>query len=194
MAEEGMTCGQLLRTFRQAARLTQEELAERSGYSVDYLSKLERDLRQPPLVALDRLAGVLGLGSRERDQLQAVRRRHRPAMAADQTGLATSLPPVPVPPTPLLGRDAELAVIGRLLSRPEVRLVTIVGPGGVGKTRLALEVAAHRQGDYPSGVGFVDLAPLSQADLVVPAIAQALGVRETAGRTLHDVLVATLRE
>jgi predicted ATPase/DNA-binding SARP family transcriptional activator/TolA-binding protein len=101
--------------------------------------------------------------------------------------------PLPVPPTPLLGRAAELAAIARLLGRPAVRLVTVLGPPGVGKTRLALEAAAHRQGDYAGGVWFVDLAPMHDPALVVPAIAQALGVREGGARPLLDDLAAALR-
>ena len=202
VAGEGATCGQLLRRYRQAARLTQEELAERSGYSANYLSKLERDQRQPPQVALDRLADVLGLGSQDRDRLRAARDQHRPAPAAQpaQPSLQPSPqphplpPPLPLPLTTLLGRDAELAVLARLLGRPDVRLVTVVGPGGVGKTRLALEVAAQRRGDYAGGVWFVDLAPLGDPALVVPAIAHTLGVRERGGRPLRAALEDELRE
>src|SRR3954449_3732942 len=168
MAGDGVTCGQLLRRYRQAAGLTQEALAERSGYSANYLSKLERDQRQPPRVALERLADILGLEERDREALRDAREQHQPAPEPlppapmpMSPGLAP--PPLPLPPTSLLGREAELAALARLLGRPAVRLVTIVGPPGVGKTRLALEVAAHRRGDYAAGVCFVDLAPVQDA-------------------------------
>src|SRR5205823_9750064 len=101
MAESGVTCGQLLRRYRQAARLTQEDLAERSGYSANYLSKLERDERQPPLVAIDRLAGILGLGSRDRDQLRAARGPRQPAPLLPPAPEPLP-PPLPLPPTSLL--------------------------------------------------------------------------------------------
>ena len=73
MAGDGVTCGQLLRHYRRLARLSQEELAERSGYSADYLSKLERDQRQAPPDTLDRLADVLGLEDRDRAALRVAR-------------------------------------------------------------------------------------------------------------------------
>src|SRR5690242_5662051 len=103
MVGDGMTCGQLLRQYRQAAGITQEALAERSGYSANYLSKLERDQRQPPPVALDRLAEVLGLGSREREALRATREQHarephHPASMAETPGPRDGLPPLPLPP------------------------------------------------------------------------------------------------
>jgi predicted ATPase/DNA-binding SARP family transcriptional activator len=100
----------------------------------------------------------------------------------------------PVPPTPLLGRAAEVAAAVRLLARPAVRLVTVVGPPGVGKTRLALEVAALRSAAYAGGVCFVELAPLTDPALVLPAIAQALGVREDGARPLPALLAAALQD
>ena len=87
-----------------------------------------------------------------------------------------------------------MALVERLLSRGDVRLVTLTGPGGIGKTRLGLQVAAELADRFPDGVYFVNLAPLSDSEFVVPAMAQALAVKEIAGQALLDQLKAWLRE
>src|SRR5207248_9385905 len=84
----------------------------------------------------------------------------------------------PVQLTPLIGREKEVAAVQSLLQREHVRLVTLTGPGGTGKTRLGLQVAAELSDLFADGVYFVDLAPISDPDLVVPTIAQTLGIRE----------------
>jgi len=101
--------------------------------------------------------------------------------------------PLPVPLTPLLGRQAEVAEVCTLMRRPDVRLVTLAGPGGVGKTRLALDVAANLAEDFASGVAFVSLAPVADAGLIETVLARAVGIKDAGPRPLRERLHEALR-
>jgi len=113
-------------------------------------------------------------------------------------GLPSEFPPLntlntrpnnlPFQPTPFIGREKEVAALGQLLCREDVRLVTLTGPGGTGKTRLALQVAAELSDLFADGISFVDLVPISDPALVIAAIAQSLGIREVGGQPLLERL------
>ena len=99
---------------------------------------------------------------------------------------------LPVPLTELIGRDAELAALESLVRDPVVRLVTLVGSGGIGKSRLAIAAAANVDTAFPDGVSFVDLAPVHDDSAVLATIAQAMGVRDTGDGSLEEKLVVSV--
>ena len=119
-------------------------------------------------------------------------------------GLPADFPPLktldihpnnlPVQLTSLIGREQELARVQHLLSREDVRLLTLTGTGGTGKTRLGLQVAAETSDHFADGVFFVNLAPISDPALVVPTIAQTLEIKETGNQSLLDLLKGSLRD
>ena len=121
-------------------------------------------------------------------ELRATRAAPRPA-AANGTALAQH--PLPQVLSSFVGRDAEIAALQRLLS--EHRLVTLVGPGGIGKTRLSLQAAAAAAGHFAAGVWFVELAPLSDARVVPQAVANVLGVKESISQSPEAALLAALQ-
>jgi predicted ATPase len=152
---------------------------------------------QVPL-ALDRVVlKALRKDRAERHQsAEELLRELRALAAGDDGSRAPAQTPTNLPAslTPLVGRDAERATVGALLLRDDVRLVTLTGPSGTGKTRLAVQAAADLVGSYPDGVFLVSLAPVSDAELVAPAIAQVLGVRDDAAHGVVARLKAELRD
>jgi len=177
-AMSGEPFGVVLRRLRERAGLTQEELAERAGLSANAVSALERGVRTRPYPhTRDALATALGVTAGERDDWDA----------AVEPRLARA--PLPVAPSALLGREPDVDEVARLLHTE--RIVTLTGPGGVGKTRLALAVA--EQARYRDGVVFVPLAALHDPGDVLPAVAHALGLREIGPRDTAQVLAAHLR-
>jgi predicted ATPase/transcriptional regulator with XRE-family HTH domain len=166
--------GAQLRALREAAGFTQEELATISGLSVHAVSALERGERRRPHVETVRaLSAALDLPGATRDALLGSARAPVQAPDPDPGGF-----PLPVPLTAFLGRDADLQTLRGWLVDPAVRLITIVGPGGVGKTRLALELARTIAEENAAGVVFVPLAAIRDATFVGPAIAEALGLSD----------------
>ena len=192
--------GELLRRHRVSAALSQEALAERAGLSVRAIGDLERGVHQVPRLETVRLlADALGLDEVGRAELLAAARPH--VMAPGDRERARGHPlktrearpnNLPLQPTPFVGREDQVARVVDLLSRDDVRLLTLTGPGGVGKTRLALQVAAELLDDFADGVFFVPLAPLIDPHLVPSTIAGTLGVREEGERPLVDRLRALL--
>ncbi|MFI7060841.1 ATP-binding protein [Kribbella sp. NPDC050124] len=167
---QGAGFGGLLRRHRREAGLSQEGLAELAGLSVDAIAALERGRRRAPRAhTLRLLADALRLGASDRAALSTAARR-------DTESPQIQLRRPPAPPNELIGRSTELTTTKRLLGQQITRLLTLTGPGGVGKTRLTLGLAAELEDSFADGVCWVPLASLTDPAGVVPAVADSTGL------------------
>jgi predicted ATPase/DNA-binding XRE family transcriptional regulator len=173
--------GAQLKALREAAGFTQEELATIAGLSVHAVSSLERGERRRPHVETVRaLSAALDLSGPTLNAFVGSARAPAHATAVDEL----SGPALPLPPTSLLGRETEMETLRQWLAAPASRLITLLGPGGVGKTRLVLELARATAEEGATRVVFVSLAVIRDPTFVAPAIAEAFGLRDVSAADL----------
>lgn len=214
-----LSFGQWLKRRRRACDLTQDHLAREVGCAVGTIRKLEADALQPSREIAGRLAERLGVPNEAHADFVAFARgranadfvlffaqlldpvaQHRPQSIPKAPSDPIPRPnpppryPLPAPITPLIGRAREVATVSAMLQRADVRLLTLLGPPGVGKTRLALQVASDLRAFFRAGVCFVALAPIRDPNLVRAAIAQALDLHEAGDQPLIETLQAYLRD
>jgi hypothetical protein len=170
------------------------------GCSAITLRKLEAESRRPSKQIAERLAEVLQVAPDEHADFLRFARGDPFAAPAESKAPGKSEPPkapahnLPLQLTSFIGREKEIAEVTRLMSQPAgARLLTLIGPGGTGKTRLALQVAANLVGIFSDGVWLIELASLDDPALVPQSLATVLGLPEVPGRLLMDVLLDHLR-
>ncbi|MEM8530895.1 MAG: NB-ARC domain-containing protein [Chloroflexota bacterium] len=203
-----------LKRYRAIRRLTQQDLAEALGYAEITYRRVERGAT-PSATFIDRLIDYLDLPADEQtifrnfvfthdhpdahalliQATQTISLSHGTVSHSNGTLTDESSPTphsaldnLPMPRTPLIGRADQVNQVGTLLQKTSVRLVTLTGSGGVGKTRLALQVAADLKTVFPHGVWFIDLASVTDPDLVFATITQTLGLYEQDSRTIEEQL------
>jgi predicted ATPase len=170
--------GKLLRDGRITAEVSQEPLAEPAEAGAIGISGLENATPTGPrLDTMRLLPGDSDLDGPSQSALPKV-----------------PWQPLPVPTTPLVGREREVGAAADLLCNDNVRLVTLTGPGGIGKTRLALAVAHHLIDHFTDGIAFIDLSPVRDITLVLPTLAAAFGVQESGGQGLAELVATVLRD
>ena len=206
--------GNWVKRPRKALDLTQQELARRVGCSVSAIFKIEADERRPSRQIAELLARHLEIPDDQRRLFLKVARQEKSINSLGSPVSLSTLKPtgsvstqdssafvatlaqlgLPTPLTSLIGRDNELPVIAQQIQDPACHLLTLTGPGGVGKTRLALEVAHRLQDTFEHGVHFVSLVGTSSSEFILPAIATSLGLAFSGFHNPKGQLINFLKE
>lgn len=187
--------GNWVRRRRKGLDLTQEELARRVGCSSSLIFKIETDERRPSRQVAELLAAQLQIPEEQRALFLKVARQELGAFRMDMPVQPSEVPAAPVVsasdfpgsnnhgpgslpvfPTPLIGRAHEIDIVVQQIRDPACRLLTLTGPGGVGKTRLAIEVARNLAHAFPDGVAFLAMAGVEQPESIIPVVADAIGL------------------
>jgi predicted ATPase/DNA-binding CsgD family transcriptional regulator/transcriptional regulator with XRE-family HTH domain len=193
MMDGAASFGSSVKKRRQALKLRQSALAQQVGCSTITIRKIEADERRPSMAIAERIADCFAL---QGDERAAFLKSARP-VSAPIPAVRVPEPPrtnLVLPPTPLIGRQYEVESIRAYLGDSSKRLLTLTGPGGIGKTRLALEVAGLEREAYADGVWLVELAAVNDVALVAPAIAQTFRLHEEGGHSAVEQLQQALRD
>ncbi len=199
MAE--VSFGEWLRHRRKAEGWTQEQLALQISCSTSALKKFEAEERHPSTQLVEQLAEIFHIPQDERTAFLRFARgdwKFAPSETMEEapwrvSHIARHLN-LPVPPTALIGREHEVSTVREYLSDPDIRLITLIGPPGVGKTRLSIEAAREPLSNFPDGVFFVPLVPLDDSNLLAPTIVRTLGFVETGHQSPLERLKMGIRE
>ena len=190
---EQQSFGHWLRLKRKALDLTLEGLADRVGYSVSTIRKLEEEERLPSAQMAERLAEIFNIPRNERTSFLHFARgdwKAAPPIQIDDEPWRVPRTNIPIPSTSFIGREKEVEEIIQLVNKH--RLITLTGAGGVGKTRLAIQSSNKMQDDFKDGVGWIELAPLTKETLLPQAVAKGLSVREVPNQSLEETLAKFL--
>jgi len=177
-----------LKERRAELDLTQGDLARRIQYSPETIRKIEAGVLKPSRQIADLMSTHLGVPETQHEAFVAF------AVGSREDKPQPKFGNLPNPPTSLLGREREVAAVRDLLDRRDIRFVTLIGMGGVGKTRLAIQVAHEVSQRFADGVWFVALAPITAPEAVLTSIVQELGIDAPAALTSQQVLGRYLRE
>jgi predicted ATPase/DNA-binding XRE family transcriptional regulator len=192
--------GEWLKRQRNSRGLTQKQFARQIDCATITLRKIEAEERRPSVQLVERLASILDVPATERERFLHYARGELkyalPDLVEELPWGATASTPtnLPMSLTSLIGREAELARLQTYLMRAEIRLVTLIGPPGIGKTRLGIEAARQSLAEFSDGIFFVALAPLDVPSLIAPTTLQALGYVESKKLPVEKQLVRGIGE
>ncbi|HET9908804.1 MAG TPA: helix-turn-helix domain-containing protein, partial [Anaerolineales bacterium] len=190
-----------LKLKRKALDLTREQLAERVGYSAATIRKIEDEERYPSAQVVERLAGFFKIPQNELEDFLRFARGDLKSVPVEidenvpwRASSKATRSNIPATTTSLIAREKEIALVREYLSRDDIRLVTLMGPPGIGKTRLSIEVARASLHDFPDGVFFVSLALVDDPDSISSTIIPALGFMESGRKAPEDQLKESIGE
>ncbi|HET6313368.1 MAG TPA: helix-turn-helix domain-containing protein, partial [Chloroflexia bacterium] len=205
--------GAWLKERRKALGMTRDDLADQVGCAAVTIIKIERGQRRPSRQVAECIAAALRISPDEREavvqwargtldaavpSVPALSTQASTNAPAEPRGLPEAVPArldnLPAALNSFVGREQEVGRVGNLLLRADVRMLTLTGPPGIGKTRLSLTVASALRGEFEHGVWFVSLAPIQDPSLVLPTIAQVVGLKEASAQTIESVLHGYLHD